>query len=45
MCIRDSIQSFYDKMVKAKALPAGLDVKKSYTLAFVNKSVGLELKK
>ena len=39
------IQSFYDKMVKAKALPAGLDVKKSYTLAFVNKSVGLELKK
>ncbi|UVK36415.1 ABC transporter substrate-binding protein [Mesorhizobium sp. AR10] len=39
------IQSFYDKMVKAKALPAGLDVKKSYTLAFVNKSVGLDLKK
>lgn len=39
------IQSFYDKMVKAKVTPAGIDIKKAYTLAFVNKSVGLELKK
>jgi NitT/TauT family transport system substrate-binding protein len=39
------IQSFYDKMVKAKVLPAGIDIKKSYTLAFVNKGVGLDLKK
>ncbi|MER9756800.1 ABC transporter substrate-binding protein [Mesorhizobium sp. M0166] len=39
------IQSFYDKMVKAKVAPAGIDIKKAYTLAFVNKSVGLDLKK
>ncbi len=41
----EHIQSFYDKMVKAKVIPAGIDIKKSYTLAFVNKGVGLELKK
>jgi NitT/TauT family transport system substrate-binding protein len=39
------IQSFYDKMVHAKVLPAGIDLKKAYTLDFVNKGVGLELKK
>ncbi|MER9419022.1 ABC transporter substrate-binding protein [Mesorhizobium sp. M0306] len=39
------IQSFYDKMVKAKVAPAGVDIKKAYTLSFVNKSVGLDLKK
>lgn len=39
------IQSFYDKMVKAKVSPAGIDIKKSYTLDFVNKGVGLDLKK
>ena len=39
------MQSFYDKMVKAKVLPAGIDIKKSYTLDFVNKGVGLDLKK
>ncbi|MGI6855817.1 ABC transporter substrate-binding protein [Mesorhizobium sp. 1B3] len=41
----EHIQSFYDKMVKAKVVPAGLDIKKSYTLQFVNKGVGLDLKK
>ncbi len=41
----ERIQSFYDKMVKAKVLPAGIDIKKSYTLEFVNKGVGLDLKK
>jgi NitT/TauT family transport system substrate-binding protein len=41
----ERIQSFYDKMVKAKAIPAGIDVKKAYTLIFVNKGVGLDLKK
>ncbi|MBX3576933.1 MAG: ABC transporter substrate-binding protein [Rhizobiaceae bacterium] len=41
----ERIQSFYDKMVKAKVLPAGIDIKKSYTLDFVNKGVGLDLKK
>jgi NitT/TauT family transport system substrate-binding protein len=39
------VQSFYDKMVKAKVLPEGIDIKKSYTLDFVNKGVGLDLKK
>jgi NitT/TauT family transport system substrate-binding protein len=39
------IQSFYDKMVKAKVMPEGIDIKKSYTLQFVNKGVGLDLKK
>jgi NitT/TauT family transport system substrate-binding protein len=39
------IQSFYDKMVKAKVVPADIDIKKSYTLAFVNKGVGIDLKK
>ena len=41
----ERIQSFYDKMVKAKVLPAGIDIKKSYTLDFVNKGVGLDMKK
>lgn len=41
----EHIQKFYDKMVKAKVVPAGLDIKKSYTLQFVNKGVGLDLKK
>ncbi|MGB3833246.1 MAG: ABC transporter substrate-binding protein [Mesorhizobium sp.] len=41
----ERIASFYDKMVKAKAIPVGIDVKKAYTLVFVNKGVGLDLKK
>ena len=36
------MQSFYDKMVKAKVVEAGLDIKKSYTLDFVNKGAGLK---
>jgi NitT/TauT family transport system substrate-binding protein len=39
------VQDFYDKMVKAKVLPEGIDIKKAYTLDFVNKGVGLDLKK
>jgi NitT/TauT family transport system substrate-binding protein len=39
------MQSFYDKMVKAEVMPAGIDIKKSYTLDFVNKGIGLDLKK
>lgn len=39
------MQDFYDKMVKAKVEPAGIDIKKAYTLDFVNKGVGLDLKK
>jgi len=38
------MKDFYDKMVKAGVEPAGLDYKKSYTLQFVDKSVGLDQK-
>ncbi len=41
----ERMKSFYDKMVAAKVLPAGIDIKKAYTLEFVNKGVGLDLKK
>jgi NitT/TauT family transport system substrate-binding protein len=37
--------SFFDKMVKAGVVTAGLDYRKSYTLRFVNKKVGLELRR
>ncbi len=39
------IKSFYDKMVKAKVIAEGIDVTKAYTLQFVNKGVGIDLKK
>ena len=35
---------FYDKMVKAGVVKAGIDIKKAYTLQFVNKGVGLDLR-
>ena len=38
-------QSFFDKMVKAGVVDAGIDYKAAYTLQFVNKGVGLDLKK
>ncbi|MBA3446410.1 MAG: ABC transporter substrate-binding protein [Pseudaminobacter sp.] len=41
----ERIAGFYDKMVKAKVVPEGIDIKKSYTLDFVNQGVGLDLKK
>jgi NitT/TauT family transport system substrate-binding protein len=41
----ERMQSFYDKMVKAGVLKGGMDIKKAYTLEFVNKGVGLDLKK
>jgi NitT/TauT family transport system substrate-binding protein len=37
--------SFFDKMVKAGVVKAGLDYRKSYTLRFVDKKVGLELRR
>ena len=40
----ERMKSFYDQMAKAGVLPQGLDYKKSYTLKFVNKGVGLELR-
>ncbi len=39
------IKSFYDKMVKAGVVPAGLDYRQAVTLQFVNHGVGLELRK
>ena len=36
--------SFFDKMVKAGVVKANVDFRKSYTLQFVNKGVGLELR-
>jgi len=38
------VKDFYDKMVKAKVEPADLDYKKVYTLQFVDKGVGLDLR-
>ena len=35
-------KDFYDTMVKSGAVPSGLDYRKSYTLQFVNKKVGLD---
>ncbi|MDJ1158364.1 ABC transporter substrate-binding protein [Chelatococcus sp. SYSU_G07232] len=40
----ERMKSFFDKMVKAGVVKAGLDYKKSYTLQFVNKGVGLDLR-
>ncbi|MBF9234721.1 ABC transporter substrate-binding protein [Microvirga sp. BT350] len=39
------MKDFFDKMVKAGLFKADLDYKKAYTLQFVNKGVGLDLKK
>ena len=38
------MQDFFDKMVRAGVVKAGLDYRKSYTLKFVNKKVGLNLR-
>jgi NitT/TauT family transport system substrate-binding protein len=38
-------KSFYDKMVKASVVKAGVDIDKSYTLQFVNNGVGVDEKK
>jgi NitT/TauT family transport system substrate-binding protein len=45
-CMTDArMKSFFDKMVKAGLFKADLDYKKSYSLAFVNKGLGKELRK
>jgi NitT/TauT family transport system substrate-binding protein len=45
-CFDDGqVRSFYDKMVKAGVLNAGLDVGSIYTNRFVCKGVGLDLRK
>jgi NitT/TauT family transport system substrate-binding protein len=38
------VQDFYTKMVDAGVVPADVDVKSSYTTAFVGQGVGLDLK-
>ncbi len=40
----ERVKTFYDQMVKAGVVKAGLDFKKAYTLQFVNKGVGLDLR-
>jgi NitT/TauT family transport system substrate-binding protein len=40
----ERIKTFYDQMVKAGVVKAGLDYKKAYTLQFVDKGVGLDLR-
>jgi len=40
----ERVKSFYDEMVKAGVVKPALDYKKSYTLEFVNKGVGLDLR-
>jgi NitT/TauT family transport system substrate-binding protein len=39
------VKSFFEHMVRAKVIDPGLDYRKSYTLQFVNRKVGLELRK
>jgi NitT/TauT family transport system substrate-binding protein len=38
------VKDFYDKMVRAGVVKASIDYKKAYTLQFVNKGVGLDLR-
>ena len=38
------MKSFYDKMVHAGVVKAGLDYKRAYTLQFVDKGVGVDLR-
>jgi len=38
------MKSFYDKMVRAGVLKPNVDIAKSYTLQFVNKRVGIDLR-
>jgi NitT/TauT family transport system substrate-binding protein len=45
-CFTDAgVKDFYDKMVAAKVVKAGLDITKGYTLEYVCKKVGMDLKK
>ena len=38
------IKNFFDKMVRAGVVKAGIDYKRAYTLQFVNKGVGVDLR-
>jgi len=41
----ERIRSFYEKMVSAGVAPEGIDLASVYTLEFVNRGVGLDIKK
>jgi NitT/TauT family transport system substrate-binding protein len=38
------MKNFYDKMVRAGVVKPSIDLARSYTLKFVNKKVGLDLR-
>src|ERR1700757_1578403 len=40
----ERVTSFFEKMVKAGVVKSDLDYRKSYTLRFINKGVGIELR-
>jgi NitT/TauT family transport system substrate-binding protein len=40
----DKAASFFDKMVRAGVVKSSVDFRKAYTLRFVNKSVGIDLR-
>jgi len=40
----ERVTSFFDKMVRSGVVKPDIDYRKSYTLRFVNKGVGLELR-
>jgi NitT/TauT family transport system substrate-binding protein len=40
----ERVTSFFQKMVKAGVVPSDIDDHKSYTLRFVNKGVGLDMR-
>jgi NitT/TauT family transport system substrate-binding protein len=40
----ERVKSFFDKMVRAGVVKPTIDVRKAYTLQFVAKGVGLELR-
>ena len=37
-------QAFYDNMVAAGVIEAGLDISSAYTLEFINQGLGMDLK-
>ena len=38
------MKSFFDKMAKAGVVPADIDYRRGYTLRFIGKKVGMELR-
>jgi len=40
----ERVTSFFDKMVRAGVIKTGIDYKRAYTLQFVNKGVGVDLR-